>query len=47
VFTKGDNLETSNTRTGVYQGVLGIILLVPLWQIFNQQIGHLGIKISG
>jgi len=46
-MTKGDNLETSNTRKGVFQGVLGMVLLLPFWQIFNQQIGHLGIKISG
>ena len=30
--------------TGVYQDVLG---MVPFWEIFNQQIGYLGIKISG
>jgi hypothetical protein len=33
--------------TGVYQGVLEMVLLVPFWEIFNQQIGHLGIKIRG
>jgi hypothetical protein len=43
-MTKGDNLETINTRTGIFQGVLGMVLF---WQIFNLQIGHLGIKIRG
>ena len=32
---------------GVYQGVLGMVLLMPFWEIFNRQIGHLGMKIWG
>jgi hypothetical protein len=34
-------------HTGVYQGVLEIVLLVPFWEIVYRQIGHLGIKIRG
>jgi len=33
--------------TGIYRGVLGMVLLAPFWEIFNRQIGHLGIKIRG
>ena len=31
---------TDESKSGVYQGVLGMVLLVPFWEIFNGQIGH-------
>ena len=35
---------TDTSKSGVYQGVLGMVLLVPFWDIFNGQIGLLGIE---
>jgi uncharacterized membrane protein len=28
------------TSTGIYKGVLGMVILVPFWEIINGQIGH-------
>jgi len=36
-----------HVQPGVYQGVLGMVLLVPFWDIFNRQVSHMGIKIRG
>ena len=41
----GDRCNSNHRLTDVYQGVLGMVLLVWFWEIFNWQIGHLGIKI--